>query len=83
MPLAREFAPDIVLVSAGFDAAGGHSPQLGGYNVSAACKYFVFHSTFIIDATRCAPNIDRTLSDKPCDYCPFAWEIYVQGRACT
>ncbi|XP_028415768.1 histone deacetylase 4-like isoform X1 [Dendronephthya gigantea] len=37
MPLAREFAPDIVLVSAGFDAAGGHSPQLGGYEVSAAC----------------------------------------------
>ena len=39
MPLAREFSPDIVLVSAGFDAASGHSPQLGGYVVSAACKY--------------------------------------------
>jgi acetoin utilization deacetylase AcuC-like enzyme len=38
MPLAREFGPDIVLVSAGFDAACGHSPQLGGYDVSAACK---------------------------------------------
>ena len=38
MPLAREFSPDIVLVSAGFDAAGGHSPQLGGYDVSAACE---------------------------------------------
>ncbi|XP_046841297.1 histone deacetylase 4-like isoform X2 [Xenia sp. Carnegie-2017] len=41
MPLAREFAPDIVLVSAGFDAAGGHSPQLGGYNVSAACYAYM------------------------------------------
>lgn len=39
MPLARDFAPDIVLVSSGFDAAAGHSPQLGGYIVSAACKY--------------------------------------------
>lgn len=38
VPIAKEFQPDIVLVSAGFDAACGHSPQLGGYNVTAACK---------------------------------------------
>ncbi|XP_055680986.1 histone deacetylase 4 isoform X5 [Lutzomyia longipalpis] len=37
MPIAREFAPDIVLVSAGFDAASGHPPPLGGYMVSPAC----------------------------------------------
>lgn len=37
MPIAREFAPDIVLVSAGFDAASGHTPNLGGYVVSPAC----------------------------------------------
>lgn len=37
MPIAREFGPDIVLVSAGFDAAEGHSPPLGGYRVSPAC----------------------------------------------
>lgn len=37
MPIAREFGPDIVLVSAGFDAAEGHQPPLGGYRVSAAC----------------------------------------------
>lgn len=37
MPIAREFAPDIVLVSAGFDAAVGHPPPLGGYVVSPAC----------------------------------------------
>lgn len=37
MPIAREFAPDIVLVSAGFDAAAGHAPPLGGYKLSPAC----------------------------------------------
>lgn len=36
MPIAREFDPDIVLVSAGFDATAGHPPQLGGYEVSPA-----------------------------------------------
>lgn len=39
MPIAKEFNPDIVLISAGFDAAIGHPPPLGGYNVSSACKY--------------------------------------------
>lgn len=39
IPIAKEFQPDIVLVSAGFDAASGHSPALGGYQVTAACKY--------------------------------------------
>ncbi|XP_043822561.1 histone deacetylase 7 isoform X1 [Dromiciops gliroides] len=37
MPIAREFSPDLVLVSAGFDAADGHPPPLGGYHVSAKC----------------------------------------------
>uniref|UniRef100_A0A8C3KR10 Histone deacetylase n=1 Tax=Calidris pygmaea TaxID=425635 RepID=A0A8C3KR10_9CHAR len=37
MPIAHEFAPDVVLVSAGFDAADGHPPPLGGYKVSAKC----------------------------------------------
>jgi histone deacetylase 4/5 len=37
MPIAREFNPDIVLISAGFDAAAGHPPPLGGYVVSPAC----------------------------------------------
>ncbi|NXL79331.1 HDAC7 deacetylase, partial [Leptocoma aspasia] len=31
MPIAHEFCPDVVLVSAGFDAAEGHPPPLGGY----------------------------------------------------
>lgn len=34
MPLAIEFAPDVVLVSAGFDAATGHGTALGGYEIS-------------------------------------------------
>ncbi|CAD7091315.1 unnamed protein product [Hermetia illucens] len=37
MPIAKEFCPDIVLVSAGFDAAAGHPAPLGGYLVSPAC----------------------------------------------
>ena len=37
-PIAKEFHPDIILVSAGFDAAAGHNPQLGGYFVTPQCK---------------------------------------------
>jgi len=35
MPIAYEFSPELVLVSAGFDAAAGD--PLGGYKVSANC----------------------------------------------
>lgn len=38
-PVAQEFDPDVVLVSAGFDALEGHAPPLGGYKVTANCKY--------------------------------------------
>uniref|UniRef100_A0A8C4SXL0 histone deacetylase n=1 Tax=Erpetoichthys calabaricus TaxID=27687 RepID=A0A8C4SXL0_ERPCA len=41
MPIAQEFSPDVVLVSAGFDAADGHPPPLGGYKVSAKCFGFL------------------------------------------
>ncbi|XP_061419491.1 histone deacetylase 4-like isoform X1 [Lethenteron reissneri] len=37
MPIAVEFEPDVVLVSAGFDALDGHPPQLGGYKLTASC----------------------------------------------
>eukprot|EP00058_Branchiostoma_floridae_P011398 XP_002596886.1 hypothetical protein BRAFLDRAFT_103129 [Branchiostoma floridae] len=37
MPIAVEFSPDLVLVSAGFDTAEGHAPQLGGYKVTPKC----------------------------------------------
>lgn len=42
MPIAREFGPECVLVSAGFDAAKGHPTALGGYEVSAACKLYTY-----------------------------------------
>jgi len=35
MPIAREYNPEIVIVSAGFDAAAGHPAPLGGYKVSS------------------------------------------------
>lgn len=41
MPIAQEFSPDVVLVSAGFDAAEGNPAPLGGYNVSAKCFGFL------------------------------------------
>uniref|UniRef100_A0A4W3IY22 Histone deacetylase n=1 Tax=Callorhinchus milii TaxID=7868 RepID=A0A4W3IY22_CALMI len=37
MPIANEFAPEMVLVSSGFDAVEGHPAPLGGYKVSAKC----------------------------------------------
>ncbi|XP_035249897.1 histone deacetylase 4 isoform X2 [Anguilla anguilla] len=37
MPIANEFAPDVVLVSSGFDAVEGHPPPLGGYKLTAKC----------------------------------------------
>lgn len=38
MPIANEFAPDVVLVSSGFDAVDGHASPLGGYKLTAKCK---------------------------------------------
>ncbi|XP_063825987.1 histone deacetylase 4-like [Ostrinia nubilalis] len=37
MPIAKEYDPEMVLVSCGFDAAAGHPAPLGGYSVSPAC----------------------------------------------
>uniref|UniRef100_A0A452R5Q4 Histone deacetylase n=1 Tax=Ursus americanus TaxID=9643 RepID=A0A452R5Q4_URSAM len=45
MPIANEFAPDVVLVSSGFDAVEGHPTPLGGYNLSAKCKSGFGHLT--------------------------------------
>lgn len=39
MPIANEFAPDIVLVSSGFDAVEGHPPPLGGYTLTSKCEW--------------------------------------------
>jgi len=37
IPLIKLFNPGIIIVSAGFDAAPGHPPTLGGYTVSPDC----------------------------------------------
>nr|XP_020024036.1 histone deacetylase 5 isoform X3 [Castor canadensis] len=37
MPIAHKFSPEVVLVSAGFDAVEGHLSPLGGYSVTARC----------------------------------------------
>ena len=37
IPLAVEYQPDVILVSAGFNATEGHQPTLGGYTVSPQC----------------------------------------------
>uniref|UniRef100_A0A674F083 Histone deacetylase n=1 Tax=Salmo trutta TaxID=8032 RepID=A0A674F083_SALTR len=42
MPIANEFAPDVVLVSSGFDAVEGHPPPLGGYTLTSKCTYMCF-----------------------------------------
>lgn len=48
LPIAREFKPDLVLVSAGFDAANG---DVGGMKVSTggnrALIFFFFSLSFI------------------------------------
>lgn len=37
MPIAKSFEPQLVLVSAGFDATEQHPKELGGYQVTPAC----------------------------------------------
>jgi len=37
IPVIKLFNPGIIIVSAGFDAAPGHPPTLGGYTVSPDC----------------------------------------------
>ncbi|KAJ7407305.1 hypothetical protein BTVI_63516 [Pitangus sulphuratus] len=46
MPAANEFDPEIVLVSAGFDAVEGHDPPLGGYKVTAKSIINTLHISF-------------------------------------
>ncbi|CAH1966571.1 unnamed protein product [Acanthoscelides obtectus] len=43
VPIATEFDPDMILISAGFDATEGHLAPLGGYRVSPACFGHMTH----------------------------------------
>lgn len=37
MPVIRDFGPDLILVSAGFNSTSGHPSTLGGYSVTPKC----------------------------------------------
>uniref|UniRef100_A0A8B9H825 Histone deacetylase 7a n=1 Tax=Astyanax mexicanus TaxID=7994 RepID=A0A8B9H825_ASTMX len=52
MPIAREFSPDVVLVSSGFDAAEGHPAPLGGYKVTAKCFGFLTRQLMVLAGGR-------------------------------
>lgn len=53
MPIASEFAPDLVLVSAGFDAVEGHPPPLGGYKLTSRCKPHLFTMNSLMSGCIC------------------------------
>ncbi|XP_032498201.1 histone deacetylase 9 isoform X3 [Phocoena sinus] len=55
-PVAKEFDPDMVLVSAGFDALEGHAPPLGGYKVTA--KYISSFANYGPGSMECSILMD-------------------------
>lgn len=48
LPIAHEFKPDIILISAGFDAAYGHDEALGGYSVTPGFFAWATHQVGLI-----------------------------------
>lgn len=64
MPIASEFAPDIVLVSSGFDAVEGHPPPLGGYTLTSKCEWEIIGSVSYLalqplhTRARCWPSFE-------------------------
>ncbi|XP_045909392.1 histone deacetylase 4 isoform X1 [Micropterus dolomieu] len=52
MPIANEFAPDVVLVSSGFDAVDGHAPPLGGYKLTAKCFGYLTRQLMVLAGGR-------------------------------
>ncbi|XP_061624258.1 histone deacetylase 7 isoform X4 [Phyllopteryx taeniolatus] len=58
MPIAQEFSPDVVLVSAGFDAAEGNPAPLGGYKVSAKCFSFLTHQLMSLAGGRLVLSLE-------------------------
>ena len=41
MPVIRDFGPDLILVSAGFNSTSGHPSTLGGYSVTPKCEFIM------------------------------------------
>lgn len=56
MPIANEFAPDIVLISSGFDAVEGHPPPLGGYTLTSKCEILEIMCLTCSNLTCCSVN---------------------------
>ena len=58
VPVLRDYSPDIILVSAGFNATSGHPPTLGGYSVTPQCELVVSYASCykpnIVSANRSA-----------------------------
>ncbi|XP_068446338.1 histone deacetylase 4-like isoform X2 [Clinocottus analis] len=52
MPIANEFAPDIVLVSSGFDAVEGHPSPLGGYTLTSKCFGYLTRQLMTLAGSR-------------------------------
>uniref|UniRef100_A0AAQ4R955 Histone deacetylase n=1 Tax=Gasterosteus aculeatus aculeatus TaxID=481459 RepID=A0AAQ4R955_GASAC len=52
MPIANEFAPDIVLVSSGFDAVEGHPPPLSGYTLTSKCFGYLTRQLMTLAGSR-------------------------------
>ncbi|CAH8492577.1 unnamed protein product [Schistosoma rodhaini] len=52
IPVGHEFQPDIILISAGYDAAYGHGEALGGYSVSAGLFAWITHQCMSISNSR-------------------------------
>ena len=48
LPIIHEFNPDMILVSAGFNATEGHPNTLGGYSVTPACKLLIIWGNALV-----------------------------------
>ncbi|VDD74669.1 unnamed protein product [Mesocestoides corti] len=57
LPIASEFAPDVVLVSAGFDGAAGHGSALGGYKISPGAFAWMTRQVTFLRASFCLAHI--------------------------
>lgn len=53
MPIAKSFQPQIVLVSAGFDATEQHPKELGGYHVTPTCFGYMTKKLMTLAEGKC------------------------------
>ena len=69
MPVLRDYEPDLVLVSCGFDAAVGHPRAIGGYFVSPQCYAYLVRQLMQVRVRAPLPLLQRSRSctRKHCD----------------